>query len=62
MDEWNTRHHGQSGLTQRVRDSAYTMRQAEQETIQFLQQWVVGGQVAHCAVTASVRIVALWRD
>ncbi|MCP1726494.1 oligoribonuclease [Natronospira proteinivora] len=40
MDEWNTRQHGKSGLTQRVLDSDVTVEQAEGETLNFLQQWV----------------------
>ena len=40
MDEWNTRQHGQSGLTQRVRDSKVGMAEAEAQTIAFLEQWV----------------------
>lgn len=40
MDEWNTRQHGQSGLTERVRSSSTTMAEAEQATIKFLQQFV----------------------
>ena len=40
MDEWNTEHHGQSGLTDRVRASAYTLAAAERETLDFLQRHV----------------------
>ena len=40
MDEWNTRQHGGSGLTQRVRDSRVTEAEAEAETIAFLEKWV----------------------
>ncbi len=42
MDEWNTRQHGQSGLTQRVRESTVSMAEAEAEaqTLAFLEQWV----------------------
>ena len=40
MDDWNTRTHGSSGLTQRVRDSRASMAQAEAETIDFLVKWV----------------------
>ena len=32
MDDWNTRHHGESGLTARVRDSKISIADAEQET------------------------------
>lgn len=40
MDEWNTRQHAQSGLTQRVRDSRLTMRDAERMTLEFLAGYV----------------------
>ena len=32
MDEWNTRQHGGSGLTARVRDSSVTLASAESRT------------------------------
>ena len=40
MDEWNTRVHGGSGLTQRVRESTLSEADAERETLEFLQQHV----------------------
>ncbi len=40
MDAWNTRQHGQSGLTQRVRASTLSERDAELATLQFLAQHV----------------------
>jgi len=48
MDEWNTRQHGKSGLTQRVLDSRVSMAQAEAETIAFLQQHVAAGKSPMC--------------
>ena len=48
MDEWNTRTHGNSGLTQRVRDSRITMAEAEAETIAFLEKWVPKGKSPIC--------------
>ena len=48
MDEWNTRQHGQSGLTERVRSSATSMAEAEQNTIEFLQQFVDAGVSPMC--------------
>ncbi len=48
MDEWNTTHHGDSGLTQRVKDSKHTMRDAELETIAFLKLWVAAGKSPMC--------------
>jgi len=43
MDEWNTRQHGESGLTARVLHSDTSMRQAELQTLDFLSQWVDAG-------------------
>lgn len=40
MDEWNTRHHGQSGLLERVRRSQLTVEDAEKQTLDFLKKWV----------------------
>jgi oligoribonuclease len=40
MDEWNTTHHGASGLTARVRASRITMAEAEQQTLDFIRQYV----------------------
>jgi oligoribonuclease len=40
MDEWNTRHHGQSGLTERVRNSSHDSVQAEQLTLEFLRKYL----------------------
>ena len=40
MDEWNTEHHGNSGLVQRVKDSAISTKQAEIQTLEFLEEYV----------------------
>ncbi len=40
MDDWNTKTHGQSGLTQRVRDSQISIEEAEQKTLDFIKQYV----------------------
>ena len=48
MDEWNTRTHGESGLTQRVRDSQISVAEAEAQTIAFLEQWVPKGKSPIC--------------
>lgn len=48
MDEWNTRQHGKSGLTERVRNSTTSMAEAEQATIEFLQQFVDSGTSPMC--------------
>jgi len=48
MDEWCTRQHGQSGLTQRVRDSKVSERDAELQTLAFLQLHVDKGASPMC--------------
>ncbi len=51
MDEWNTNQHGNSGLTGRVQKSAYTVEQAEKETLDFLKQYVPEGASPMCGNT-----------
>ncbi|MCK5726453.1 MAG: oligoribonuclease [Thiotrichaceae bacterium] len=48
MDDWNTKQHGGSGLVDRVKASTYTEEQAEQETIKFLEQYVMAGASPMC--------------
>lgn len=48
MDEWNTRQHGSSGLVDRIKQSTYTTSKAEQETLEFLKQWVPAGKSPMC--------------
>lgn len=48
MDEWNTRQHGQSGLTARVKQSNVSMTQAQQETLIFLRQHVPANKSPMC--------------
>jgi len=40
MDDWNTKHHGASGLTERVRQSQITDADAEARTIAFIDAHV----------------------
>ncbi len=40
MDEWNQKHHGASGLINRVKSSRINDIEAERLTIEFLKQWV----------------------
>ena len=40
MDDWNQKHHGQSGLIDRVKASTINEAEAERLTIEFLKQWV----------------------
>ncbi|MCG6934990.1 MAG: oligoribonuclease [Proteobacteria bacterium] len=48
MDEWNTRQHGKSGLTERVRNSTLVEAQAEHQTIEFLRQYVPANTSPMC--------------
>jgi len=48
MDEWNTRQHAKSGLTQRVRESTATELEAEQRTIEFLSHYVPANSSPMC--------------
>lgn len=48
MDAWNTRQHGSSGLTERVRNSTLNEAEAERQTIAFLEQYVPAGVSPMC--------------
>ena len=48
MDDWNTRQHGQSGLTARVKNSAITEAEAERQTIEFLREFVPANASPMC--------------
>ncbi len=48
MDEWNRRHHGESGLTARVLESITSMQEAESETVAFLSAHVAEGASPMC--------------
>lgn len=48
MDEWNTRQHGGSGLVERIRNSNVTVTEAEQQTLEFLKQYVPAGTSPMC--------------
>ena len=48
MDEWNTRQHGRSGLTQRVLESKTKLIEAESATLAFLRDWAVEGASPMC--------------
>jgi len=56
MDEWNTRQHGKSGLTERVKASSITEAHAELRTIEFLSQFIDPCQIQ------SVRTGVFWLD
>ena len=48
MDDWNTRHHGDSGLTRRVGESGHSTADAERETLEFLRDHVAPGKSPMC--------------
>ncbi|MCF6187626.1 MAG: oligoribonuclease [Desulfobulbaceae bacterium] len=48
MDEWNTTHHTDSGLLERVRNTSVTPAQAEEQTLAFLREWVPAGASPIC--------------
>ena len=48
MDEWNTSHHSDSGLTSRVRESKSFVFDAEQETLKFLRGYVMPDKSPMC--------------
>lgn len=48
MDEWNTRQHGESGLTARVLSSRLTVEEAERQTLECLEKYVEQGASPMC--------------
>ena len=62
MDEWNTSHHGASGLTARVRASRVDEAGAEQDTLAFLRQHVPEGASPLCGNSIGMdrRFMARW--
>ena len=48
MDEWNTKQHGNSGLTERVKNSKVHEAEAERQTIEFLRQYVPANASPMC--------------
>ena len=48
MDEWNTRTHGKTGLTERVKNSRTVENEAERQTIDFLKQYIGKNQSPMC--------------
>jgi len=40
MDEWNTTHHFESGLVDRIRNQGVSLTDAEEMTLDFLKKWV----------------------
>lgn len=48
MDAWNTKQHGESGLTARVRDSTQRLADAEQATLDFVASYVPANTSPMC--------------
>jgi oligoribonuclease len=53
MDEWCTRHHGQSGLTAAVKASTMSLREAELATLEYLKRFTNKGQSPLCGSSVS---------
>jgi len=62
MDEWNTSHHGQSGLTERVLQSDLDEVQAERVCLEFLSRWTQKGCSPICgnSICQDRRFLARW--
>ena len=45
MDDWNTRTHGESGLTRRVRENGVTIREAEDAVMGVLREHMTKGAI-----------------
>lgn len=48
MDAWNQKHHGASGLIERVRQSSFNKLEAEAQTLSFLEQYSEKGRSPIC--------------
>jgi oligoribonuclease len=48
MDDWNQKHHGQSGLIERVKETNVDEAEAERQTLEFLQQWLPASASPMC--------------
>ena len=48
MDDWNTRQHAKSGLTERVKNSEVSEEQAEQAVLNFIRQHVSSNDSPMC--------------
>lgn len=48
MDEWCTKTHGESGLTERVQKSTVDLRAAEEQTLLFARRYLPDGKIPLC--------------
>jgi len=44
MNQWCIEHHGMSGLTQQVRESTITLKEAERQIVRVVKQWTKKGK------------------
>lgn len=55
MDDWCVQHHGESGLTAKVRQSTISNRDAELQTLEFIKQWLGPREAPLCGNS-------IWQD
>ena len=48
MDEWNTTHHTESGLVERVRSEGVSLEEASRQTCEFISQYIEPGRAPLC--------------
>lgn len=48
MDDWNTKHHGKSGLTERVKASPHSAAEVEELMLAFIKKYVPKGKSPMC--------------
>ena len=51
MDDWNTKQHARTGLTSEVKASVINEVQAENDTIKFLEEYILEGESPLCGNT-----------
>ncbi|WP_394752677.1 oligoribonuclease [Crenothrix sp.] len=61
MDDWNQKHHGQSGLIKRVMASTIDAVEAERRTLEFIKQWVPEKKSPICGNSIGQDRRFLWR-
>ena len=45
MNEWCVEHHGQSGLTEKVKKSTISLKNSENQVLEFVQKWTPKGSI-----------------
>ncbi len=48
MDDWNQKHHGESGLIERIKASTIDEQEAGRQTLEFLKRWVPAKKSPMC--------------